>query len=255
MDRLLTGKVAVVTGGGKGIGAGISRALAAEGAKVVLNYNSNPDMAYKTVTDIKERGGEAYTLQVDVAEREQVNDMMRKTVELYGGIDILINNAAWQPNMDIDEYAEETYDRVMDINLGGYFRCIQSALPYLKVSNCPRIINISSVHGKRPSDFDICYSMSKAGIKMLTREAAVEFAKYRITVNSILPGGVKIEFKSGQTQRMKYKHVNRERKYDSSYMKMGVPEDVANVVLFLASPKSGHISGTSIRVDGGAMLF
>lgn len=255
MERSLEGRVAVITGGGKGIGAGISKALAAQGAKVLFNYNSNPDMAQKTVAEIQQAGGMAFTLYADVAQRQQVDAMMAKAVELYGGIDILVNNAAWQPNMDIDEYTDEDYDRIMDINLAGYFRCMQAALPYLKRSQCPRIINISSVHAMRPGDFDVCYSMTKGGIKMLTREAAVEFAKYGITVNAILPGGIKIEFKSGHTHPFKRKRVERARKYDLSFFKPGVPADVANVVLFLASEKSQHISGASIRVDGGAMLI
>lgn len=253
MERLLEGRVAVVTGGGKGIGAGISKALAAEGANVLFNYNSNPDMANQTVSIIREKGGEAYTCPVDVQSRQQVDTMMKKAVELYGGIDILVNNAAWQPNMDINEYTEEIYDSVMNINLAGYFRCIQSALPYLKESDCPRIINISSVHAKRPGDFDVCYSMSKGGITMLTREAAIELLKYGITVNAILPGGVRIEFKSGKTQPFKYKRIHRKRRY--GFFTAGTPEDVANVVIFLVSEKSKHINGASIRVDRGAVLF
>jgi len=255
MTNRLYGKVALITGGGKGIGAGISKALAAEGAKVVFNYNSNPSMAEKTMADIKEAGGEAFTMYTDVADRAQVDAMIAKTVELYGGIDILVNNAAWQPNMDIDEYTEDDYERIMEINLGGYFRCIQAALPYLKQSSCPRIINISSIHGIRPGDFDVCYSMTKGGIKMLTREAALEFAKYGITVNEILPGGIKIEFKSGQTHPFKRKHIDRPRKYDLSFIKPGMPEDVANVVVFLAMSSSQHINGASIIVDGGAVLL
>lgn len=249
----MEGRVAVVTGGGKGVGAGISKLLAAEGAKVVFNYNSNPSLAEKTVEYIKQQGGEAYTCPVDVQYRDQVEAMMNKAVELYGGIDILVNNAAYQPNLDIDEYTEELYDQVMNINLGGYFRCMQAALPYLKQSKCPRIINISSVHAKRPGDFDVCYSMTKGGITMLTREAAVEFSKYGITVNAILPGGIIIEFKTGTTHRFKFKRIQRARTYN---LRMpGMPEDVGNIVVFLASEKGGHINGASIRADKGAMLF
>ena len=253
MGRLLEGRVAVVTGGGKGIGAGISKALAAEGAKVIFNYNSNPTLAEETVAFIKERGGEAYTCYTDVRDRSQVEALMKKAVELYGGIDILVNNAAWQPNLDIDEYTEEQYDQIMDINLCGYFRCIQAALPYLKKSKCPRIINISSIHAKRPGDFDVAYSMTKGGITMLTREAAIELIKYGITVNAVLPGAIKIEFKSGTIYPMKRKFVLRERRYH--FIGAGMPQDVANVVVFLASDKSSHINGASIRIDKGAVLF
>ena len=148
MDRLLEGRVAVVTGGGKGIGGGISRALAAHGAKVVFNYNSNPDFAERTVDEIKKNGGEAYTCPVNVQNREQVDAMMKSRGTLwwyrYTG-----QQCCMAANMDIDECTDDVYDGIIDTNLGGYFRCIQSALPYLKKSEHPRIINISSIHGKR----------------------------------------------------------------------------------------------------------
>jgi len=257
MELSFKGKVAVVTGGGKGIGAGISKALATERAKVLFNYNSNPAMAEDTVAQIKAAGGTAIAVKADVSDRAQVDAMMAKAAEAFGGIDILVNNAAWQPNMDIDEYSPEFYDNIMNINLGGYFRCIQSALPYLKKSSCPRVILISSVHGKRPTDFDVGYAMTKGGIKMLTREAAIELAKYNITVNAILPGGVKIEFKSGYTQPFKRVVVERERKYPHFLLdnRIAVPQDVANLVLFLASEYSGYITGANIRLDGGTMLI
>jgi glucose 1-dehydrogenase len=256
LELALKGRAAVVTGGGKGVGAGISKALASEGVRVLVNYNSNPEMAAKTVEDIIKAGGEAFAYKADVGDRIQVDAMMQKAAEVFGGIDILVNNAAWQPNMDIDEYSEEFYDRIMNINLGGYFRCIQSVLPFLKQSRCPRIINISSVHGKRPGDFDVCYSMTKGGIKMLTREAAIELARYGITVNTIALGAVSIEFKSGFTLPFKTKRKERDRKY--TYLplgRVGTPKDAGNLVLFLASEISGYISGSSIRMDGSSMLL
>jgi glucose 1-dehydrogenase len=256
MQLGLEGRVAVVTGGGKGIGAGISKALATEGVKVLVNYNSNPQMAESTVKDIINSGGKALAYQADVSDRNQVECMLKKAVEAFGGIDILVNNAAWQPNLDIDEYTEEFYDQIMNINLGGYFRCIQAAIPYMKNSDSPSIVNISSVHGKRPGDFDVCYSMTKGGIKMLTREAAIELAKYGIRVNAIAAGAVKIEFKSGLTMPFKAKRKERERKYVYFPLgRVGVPQDIGNLVLFLASDVSSYISGSSIRADGTTMLL
>jgi len=253
---MLEGHTAVITGGGKGIGAGISKKLAAAGANVVINCNSNPDMAEKTALEIRQAGGQAIVYQADVGDRAQVDAMMAKAAEVFGGIDILVNNAAWQPNLDIDEYTEEFYDRIMNINLGGYFRCIQAALPYLKKSPCPRIINISSIHGKRPTDFDVCYSMTKGAIKMLTREAAIELGKYGITVNAILPGAVRIEFKSGYTRPFKRVQISRERMYKYNPVnRIGIPDDVAEMVLFLASKKSSYITGAGIRMDGGSVLM
>ncbi|HZJ83462.1 MAG TPA: SDR family oxidoreductase [Clostridia bacterium] len=254
MELGLKGRIAVVTGGGKGIGAGISKALASEGVKVLLTCNSNPQMAEGTADQIRQEGGEAEVFCGDVGSREKVDEMMEMAVDRFGGIDILVNNAAWQPNLDIDEYSEEYYDQIMNTNLGGYFRCIQASIPYLKKSKCPRIINISSVHGKRPSDFDVGYSMTKGGIKMLVREAAIELGEFGITVNAILPGGIKIEFKSGYTAPMKRKRIERPRKYQY-YRGAGMPKDVADLVLYLVSQNGGHITGASIRLDGGAMLY
>ena len=256
MDLMLQGRTAVVTGGGKGIGAGISKKLASEGVNVLINCNSNLEMAEKTALLINESGGKAMVYPADIGDRKQVDAMMKKAVEIFGGVDILVNNAAWQPNLDIDEYTEEFYDNIMNINLGGYFRCIQSVLPYLKNSKCPRVINISSIHGKRPSDFDVCYSMTKGAIKMLTREAALELAKYGVTVNAILPGAVTIEFKSGYSAPSKHIKVQRQRQYNFCPInRVGTPDDVAEAVIFLASEKSSYISGSSIRIDGGIMLL
>ncbi len=256
MDLQLKDRVAVITGGGKGVGAGISRKLAAEGVKVLVAYNSNPDMAIAHAKTLCDLGGTAEAYKVDVTDRDQVDKMMAYAADKFGGIDIVVNNAAWQPNYDIDEYTEEQYDMIMKTNLGGYFRCMQSALPYLKKSTQGRVIMISSIHGKRPGDFDVCYSMTKGAIKMMTREAAIEFSEYGITVNEILPGGVKIEFKSGHTAPFKRVRVMRDRRYMwSPIRRMCVPDDVGDLTVFLASKTAEYLTGTSVRIDGGAVLL
>ncbi len=256
MELDLKNRTAVVTGGGKGVGAGISRKLAAEGVKVLIICNSNQELAEKHAQSLRDLGGTAEVYQADVGDRVQVDAMMRHAVERFGGLDIIVNNAAWQPNLDIDEYTEEQYDDIMRINLGGYFRCMQAAIPYLKKSDAGRVIMISSVHGKRPGDFDVCYSMTKGGIKMLVREAALELAEYGITVNAILPGGVKIEFKSGFSAPFKTMRRMRDRKYTwAPLRRMCVPDDVGNLVVFLASKAGDYLTGTSIRMDGGSMLL
>ncbi len=255
MTQVLQGRTALVTGGGKGVGAGISRQLAAAGASVVLGYRSNPDLAIETEAAIRAEGGHALAFQADVGVRAQVDAMVSAAVDTFGGLDILVNNAAWQPNLDIDEYTEAFYDDIMNINLRGYFRCMQAALPHLKKSPCPRIINISSVHAKRPTDFDVGYAMTKGAMTMLTREAAVEFAPYGITVNAVLPGAIQIDFKSGYTTPMKRKPVERERKYPFCPLaRPGQPSEIGSLVAFLASDGSSYLTGSSIRADGGAVL-
>lgn len=256
MELNLKDRVAVITGGGKGVGAGISRKLAAEGVRVMIIYNSNQELAEVHAKSLRDLGGTAEVYKADVSDRSQVDAMMRHTAETFGGIDIVVNNAAWQPNLDIDEYTEEQYDDIMRINLGGYFRCMQAAIPYLKKSDAGRVIMISSVHGKRPGDFDVCYSMTKGGIKMLVREAALELAEYGITVNAILPGAVKIEFKTGFSAPFKNYRKMRDRKYMwAPLRRICVPDDVGNLVVFLASKAGDYLTGTSIRMDGGSMLL
>ncbi len=256
MELNLKNRTAVVTGGGKGVGAGISRKLASEGVKVLIVCNSNRDMAERHAQSLRDAGGTAEVYQADVGDRVQVDAMMRHAAEVFGGIDIVVNNAALQPNLDIDEYTEEQYDDIMRINLGGYFRCMQAAIPYLKKSGAGRVIMISSVHGKRPGDFDVCYSMTKGAIKMLVREAALELAEYGITVNAVLPGGVKIEFKSGFSAPFKTVRKMKDRKYGWAPLgRICVPDDVGNLVVFLASGAGEYLTGTSIRIDGGSMLL
>lgn len=256
MDLNLKGRVAVVTGGGKGVGAGISRVLAAEGVRVMISCNANAAMAEEHAASLRATGAAVEVFQADVKDRRQVDAMMRRTAEAFGGIDILVDNAAWQPNYDIDEYTGERYDEIMQTNLGGYFRCLQSALPYLKKSVAGRVIMVSSVHGKRPNDFDVGYSMTKGGVKMLVREAALELARYGITVNAVVPGGVRIEFKSGFHQLPKVKHRPVTREYGVWPLQRNcMPDDVGNLVAFLASEAAGYITGTGLRIDGGTMLL
>jgi glucose 1-dehydrogenase len=251
----LKGKAALVTGAGTGIGKGIALALAAYGAKVAVNYFSSADGAQDTKARIEESDGEAMVVRADISDREQVNAMARKVVDRYGSIDILVNNSAYQPNIQLMDYDEKTYDRVMDTNLKGYFLCTQAVLPFMKQQGFGRIINISSVHAKRPFESDPVYSMTKGAIKMLTRECAIEFGRYGITVNAIEPGGVLVEkmMGSGWKRRTADKKFDRHRVFPVG--RMGLPSDIGHFTAYLASDESEHISGSCIRIDGGSMLI
>jgi glucose 1-dehydrogenase len=251
----LKGKTALVTGAGTGIGKGISLALAACGSKVAVNYFSSAEGAQDTKSKIEESGGEAMVIQADISDREQVNAMMKIVAAQFGRIDILVNNSAYQPNVILMDYDEKTYDRVMNTNIKGYFLCTQAVLPFMKEQRKGRIINISSVHAKRPFEADPVYAMTKGAIKMLTRESAVEFGRYGITVNAIEPGGVQVERMSGAGRRRRA----ADRKFDMHRVypvgRMGLPSDIGHFVCYLASDESEHISGSCIRIDGGSMLI
>ena len=259
----LTGKVAIVTGSGKGIGKGIARCLIKAGAKVCLNCVSNRAIAEETLKEMQALGGEdcAILIQADVSDFEQAQNMVKETVAKWGKLDILVNNAALQKNMDFDEYPEEFYDLLINVNLGGSTNMMRACLPYLKETK-GSITMISSVHGKRPTDFDPVYAITKGGMHMLMREAAIEFANYGVRVNMILPAGVKIEFKSGNPAS--FKGPERKLDIDNKMLfekyptyalgRTGLPDDSGYLCVYLASQEAEHITGAAIRADGGSML-
>lgn len=249
----LQGKVALITGGGKGVGSGIAEVLSKYGVHVGINYHGSEMAARQTLSKVLGAGGKGILLKGDVSDRNEVALMAEKLADTYGGIDILVNNAALQKNMWLMEYNEEAYDLLMNTNLKGYFLCMQAILPYLKRRGYGRIINISSIHAKRPTDFDPVYSMTKGGIKMLTREAAIEFARFGITVNAVELGAVTIGEKSGSPREIRSKpSTNPYRKYLSG--RHGTPEEVGELVAYLASSESSFMTGSAIRFDGGRAL-
>lgn len=249
------GTVAIVTGGGKGVGGGIARELCAAGARVCINYHSSERLARATLDGILAAGGEAFLYQADVSDGRQVEAMAAETAARYGGIDLLVNNAAMQPNRFIGEYDAQTFTWLWEINIGGYWRAVKACLPYLKKSACPRIVNISSVHGKRPSVFDPGYSMTKAAIRMFTREAAIELAREGITVNCIDLGSCRIEGKTGGSPMRTCSLPGEHKNPVNPLGCISQPEDVGGLVLYLASPEAGRMTGSGIRLDGGAMLI
>lgn len=252
-EKTTAKRTALVTGGGKGVGAGIARVLCAAGIRVCVNFNSSETMAQDTLGQILADGGEAFLFKADVSDRAQIRAMVTETVNRYGGIDILVNNAAMQPNRFIDEYDAQTFSWLWEINIGGYYRSVQECLPYLKQSSCAGIVNISSVHGKRPSIFDPGYAMTKGAIRMFTREAAVELARDNITVNTIDLGATRIEHKTGN---FKFRMFTYPEEKVNSPLPLGLvnPADVGQLVLYLTSPDARKITGDGIRLDGGAML-
>ncbi|MBB6735661.1 SDR family NAD(P)-dependent oxidoreductase [Cohnella zeiphila] len=261
----VSGKIAIVTGAGTGIGQGVAVELARRGAKVAISYNASDAGARETLRRIEEAGGEALVVRANVAERDEIRSMVQAVADRFGGIDVLVNNAALQLNHQF-EHDDDNYDRIMNVNLKGYWQCMQAVVPYMKERGGGRIINISSVHGKRPSEFDAVYAMSKGGIKMLARESAIELAPYGITVNTIEPGAVLVErlMKPQEkpfvpangaelVEKLKSERPNIRKKFPLG--RMGLPSDVASLVCYIASDESEFMTGASIRLDGASMLL
>ncbi|MBR4442932.1 MAG: SDR family oxidoreductase [Clostridia bacterium] len=246
-------RVALVTGGGKGVGAGIVRVLAARGIRCCMGCNSNPAMAEEARRAIEAAGGEAFMWQADVADPAKVREMVDAVIDRWGRLDILVNNAAMQLNRFIDEYSYATLRRLWQINIGGYFHAARAALPYLRDSDCPRIVNISSIHGKRPTSFDVGYAMTKGAIRMFTRELSLELFADGITVNAVDLGGCKIEFKTGNAP-IRLNTPIECCNPDMPRMRMVTPEDVGELVWFLCSPGASSITGSAIRLDKGLVL-
>jgi glucose 1-dehydrogenase len=243
----LTGKIALVTGAGTGIGKGTAIELAKRGAKVAVSYNASDEGAKHTARRIAEVGGESLLVKANVASKQEIDSMAKAVADYFGGIDILVNNAALQLNYNMD-HSDEDYDRMMNINLKGYWQCIQAVVPYMKVSMWGRIINIASVHSKRPTDFDTVYAMTKGAIKMLGRESAIELAQYGITVNTIEPGAVDVG-KQGKQERTR----SLRKKFPMG--RVGLPADVGSLVCYLASEETEFLNGVAIRLDGASMLL
>ena len=254
----LQGKAAVVTGSATGIGQGIALALARAGARIAVTYNHNPPD--ETMRQIGEAGGEAIAVKTDIRERESIRNLMARASSAFGGIDILVNNAAVQLNKHLFDYTEDEYDWVMGVNVKGYWRCIQEALPHLKKAAHGRIINVASIHAKRPTSFDPIYGMSKGGIKMITREAALALGRYGITVNTLSPGSIQTPSKSyrkaGAIDSICHRDLDYHNFPPSGFLsgRVGFPFDMGYCVVFLADEKSQYITGSALRSDGGAMM-
>ena len=251
----LKDKVALVTGGGSGIGKAIAERFAVEGAKLVL-ADINGDNAAEVAAEIKTSGGQASSVAIDVRDQSAVENMIDDIVETQGGIDILINSAAVPQVCPILEMPLEDWKRVIDINLTGTFVTAQAAArAMVKAGTAGRIVNLSSVNGQRAITGRGAYTAAKGGVTMLTLIMAAELGPANVTVNAIAPGPVDTpmvrKMHDAATREAWHNHLPIKR-YAS-------PEDVANAALFLASDESGYITGHILNVDGGfnaaGMLF
>lgn len=246
----LKGKVAIITGARRGMGRTHALTLAKAGAKVVVADISQEDCE-KVVEEIMKEGGEALAVKCDVAKKEEVDEMVKKTVEKWGKVDILVNNAGIAQFKPFLELTEEEWDRTLDINLKGYFLCAQAVAKEMAKQKSGRIINIASVAmGQMGIGFPNIahYCASKGGIGGMTEALAVELAPYNITVNAIAPGMIETPMIDPMKQDPKMMEAMLAR---VPIHRVGSPQEVSNLVLFLASDESSYMTGSMVVIDGG----
>lgn len=246
----LQDKVAVVTGGSRGIGRAIALELARRGAKIVVNYNKSPEAAEAVVSEIQDSGGQAAAFQADVADAGAAQNLIKFAIETFGDLHILVNNAGITRDKLIMMITEEDWDAVLDTNLKSTFICSKAAVRHMIRKRYGRIINIASVAGQMGNPGQTNYSASKAGQIGFTKALAREVAGRNITVNAVAPGFVDTEILLAmppETLEAALKLVPLGRK--------GQPEEIAYAVAFLASDQAAYITGQVLGVDGGMAMM
>ena len=245
----LNEKVVLVTGGSGGLGEAICVRLAEEGAKVVINYRSHPEAAKDTQAKVEKAGSEGYLVQADLGKVDQINKMVQDSINHFGKVDILVNNAGLEKRADFWDVTEADYDLVLNINLKAVFFATQAVVRHFRATgNQGRIINISSVHEELPFPHFASYCASKGGVKMITRDLAVELGPLGITINNVAPGAIATPINANLLNNPEQlKKVTN----NIPLRRMGQPEDVSGMVAFLASDDAKYITGSTFYVDGG----
>ena len=244
----LKDKIAVVTGASRGIGRAIALRLAADGAKVVVTATTL-DGAQKTADAIRQSGGEALPVQVNVADADSVTQLFKTVMDQYGRVDILVNNAGITRDNLLVRMSQEEWQTVLDVNLTGVFNCIKAVTRTMMKQRAGKIINISSVVGEIGNAGQANYSAAKAGIIGLTKSVAKELAGRNIQVNCIAPGYIQTDMTEQIPESAKEQLLNA-----IPSGRMGKPEDVAGLVAFLCSSDADYITGQVINVDGGMVM-
>lgn len=253
-------KVVLVTGSSQGIGQAIAIRLAQEGASIAINYRSSPEGAEETLQKVQAAGGQCYTaqcpkqgvtIQADLSQVSEAQQLVSESIEQFGRLDILVNNAGIEKNADFWDVSEADYDKVTDVNIKGAFFTTQAFVKHLKETNRPgKVINISSVHEELPFPHFTSYCVSKGGLKMMMRNLAIELAPLGITVNNVAPGAIETPIN---------KDLLNDKEKLSAVLKniplgrLGQPEDVAGLVAFLASSDADYVTGSTFYVDGGLL--
>jgi 3-oxoacyl-[acyl-carrier protein] reductase len=245
----LKDKSAIVTGGSLGIGTAIALKLAEFGANVAINYRKHKEEAEEVIKKVKDMGRKGLVVQADISNFSDAGKMVDDTIKEFGGLDILVNNAGINWDGVIWKMTEEQWDSVIDINLKGYFNYVRAVAPVFREQKSGKIVNVTSINGLRGKFGQANYSASKAGIIGLTKTVAKELGKYGINVNAVAPGLIETDMMKQATEEV------RKLAIDEIVLKrIGMPEEVANVVAFLCSEMARHVTGEVIKVDGGQYI-
>jgi glucose 1-dehydrogenase len=248
----LKNRVAIVTGAGRGIGAALAKGLAAEGAAVAVNYSRSAKEAEAVVSEITAAGGRALAVQADVQDLSAHARLVSAAVDTFGGLDILINNAGIEFRQPFLECTEENWNTTVGVNLkGAYFLSQAAAREMVRFGRGGKIINISSVHDEVPIKNLSIYSITKGGMKMLTKSLAYELAQHRINVNSISPGAILTDMNREVLSNPAY---NAKVLDKIPWRRIGDVQDLVGAAVFLSSGESDYVTGTTLYIDGGLLL-
>jgi len=245
----LEGRVAIVTGGTRGIGRAIALDLAANGADVALNYRQSADLAAELAEIIQGMGRRALVVQADVSSFDDAQEMVRQVMDEFGRLDILVNNAGMNWDGVVWKMTEEQWDRVIEVDLKGTFNYTRAATPIFRDQGAGKIVNITSINGLRGKFGQTNYSAAKAGVIGFTKSCARDLGRYSVNVNAVAPGLIETEMVKAAPEKV------RELALAEIVLgRLGLPEEVAYVVTFLCTVKARHITGQVIQVDGGQYM-
>lgn len=245
------GKVAFITGSTSGFGEAIATLLAENGATVILNYAHNDERAMIVKSKIEKIGTVGECIKADIGNEDDINKIFEIIKKKYGKLDYLVNNAAIDLDADFENYITENFKKVMDTNITGKFLCIKNAIPLMKNSVSPRIVNIASRFAEKPLIGDAAITISEAAVVMLTKQAALELAKYKIRVNTVSPALAITPF----TQAFITDEGFEEYAKRNPSGRVCKSIDVANTVVFLLSDEGEYINGENVNVNGGILLL
>lgn len=246
---MLQGKNALVTGASRGIGKSIALELAKQGANVAVNYAGNKEMAESVATEISKMGVKSFTIQTDVSKETEVKDMIKQVVKNFGSLDVLVNNAGITNDNLLMRMKEEAFDEVININLKGVFLCMKAAARPMIRQRSGKIINVASIVGVSGNPGQVNYVAAKAGVIGMTKSTAKELASRNILVNAVAPGFISTDMTDELTEQQREEMLSL-----IPLARLGTPDNVANVVRFLASDDANYITGQTIHIDGGMVM-